>query len=140
MVDLRKVVFRALKDDPELSTFVEGRIFQRSSLEEGVPPSQVPYIVYHFDESFNTGPSKIKARQQYVRVWVHDKTGDYFQIDEILDRVKIILEHIEEGDPAGFLGIRHVGSSSDLWDNLTKHIVRYSRYSATLSQVGEANA
>jgi hypothetical protein len=138
-MDLRKVVFRALKGDSELQSLIADRIFQRSSLEEGVPPAQIPYIVYHFSESFGTGPSILKAQRQTVQVWVHDKTGDYFRIDEILGRVKIILEHIEEGDPAGFLGIRQTGLSPDLWDNLTKHIVRYGRYAATMSEVGEAD-
>jgi hypothetical protein len=140
MLDLRKVVFQALKGDPDLSELVEDRIFQRSSLEEGVPPAQIPYIVYHFGESFGTGPTIIKAQRQTVQVWVHDRAGDYFRIDEILDRVKVVLEHIEEGDPDGFLGIRHLQTSPDLWDDLTKHIVRYGRYAATMSQSGEADA
>jgi hypothetical protein len=138
-MDLRKVVFRALKADPELASLVENRIFQRSSMEEGVPPAQIPYIVYNFGESFTIGPSMLKAQRQTVMVWVHDKTGDYFRIDEILERVKVILEHIKEGDPDGFLGIRFLQTSPDLWDDLTKHIVRYGRYAATMSQVGEAN-
>jgi hypothetical protein len=139
MIDLRKVVFRALKNDSELDTLVQGRIFQRSSLEEGVPPSQVPYIVYNLAESFGTGPSILKAQRQVVQVWVHDSPGDYFQIDGILEQVKNILEHVREGNPVGFLGIRHLQTSPDLWDNLTKHIVRFGRYSATMSEVGEAN-
>jgi len=139
MLDLRKVVFRALKEDPELDTFVHGRIFQRSSMQEEIPPSEVPYIVYHMNESFGVGPSIIKAQRQTVQVWVHDKIGDYFQIDEILDRVKVVFEHLPEGDPAGFLGIRHLQYSPDLWDDLVKHIVRYGRFTATMSQLGEAD-
>lgn len=138
-MDLRKVVYQSLRADPELEALVGDRIFQRSSLEEGVPPAQIPYIVYHFGESFGTGPTIIKARRQTVQVWVHDRTGDYFRIDEILDRVKKILEHVEEGDPDGFLGIRHLQYSPDLWDDLTKHIVRYGRFTATISEVGEAD-
>lgn len=139
MLDIRKVVFRALHDDPELAVLVGGRIFQRSSMEEGIPPRQIPYIVYHMGESFGTGPSVIKAQRQTVQVWVHDRTGDYFRIDEVLDRVKMVLEHVPEGEPEGFLGIRHLQYSPDLWDDLTKHIVRYGRFSATMSQFGEAD-
>ena len=138
-MDLRKVVFRALKNDPELDTLVDGRIFQRSSLQEGIPPTQIPYIVYHMNESFGVGPSIIKAQRQTVQVWVHDETGDYFRIDEILGRVKVVFEHLPEGTPAGFLGIRHLQYSPDLWDDLTKHIVRYGRFAVTMSQVGEAD-
>lgn len=139
MVDLRMVVFRALKGDPELETLVGDRIFQRSSMQEEIPPAEIPYIVYHLNESFGAGPSILKAQRQGVQVWVHDRTGDYFRIDQILARVKKILEHIPEGNPAGFLGIRHLQFSPDLWDDLTKHIVRYGRFSATMSEVGEAN-
>lgn len=140
MLDLRKVVFRALKNDPSLNGLVDGRIYQRSSMEEGVPPGQIPYVVYNLGESFILRPSVIKAQRQTVQVWVHDQTGDYYRIDQILDRVKFILEHIQEGNPPGFLGIRLLQHSPDLWDNLTKHIVRYGRYAVTMSQVGEADA
>jgi len=139
MLDLRKVVFRALKGDSQLASLVQDRIFQRSSLEEGIPPQQIPYIVYHMNESFGVGPTIIKAQRQSVQVWVHDVTGDYFRIDEILDRVKVVLEHLPEGNPAGFLGIRHLQYSPDLWDDLTKHIVRYGRFAATMTQLGEAD-
>jgi len=135
MVDLRKVIFRALKGDPELQSLVGERIFQRGSTLDGIPPTdEVPYIVYNLGQGFVKGPSALKARQQGLQVWVHDEPGDYFRIDEILTRVKEVLEEVDAGAPIGFLEIRQFETSQDLWDNLLKHLVRYSRLGATLTQ------
>jgi hypothetical protein len=132
MVDLRKVVFRALKGDGELNELIQGRIYQRSATVEQ-PPGQVPYVVYFLGQIFNKGPSALRATTQGIQVWVHDEPGDYFTIDQILSRVKDVLEAVPEGNPVGFLGIRHAETSQDLWDDLLKHIVRFGRYDATLT-------
>lgn len=135
MIDLRKIVFRALKADPELAELVGDRIYQRGSTLEGIPPTDtVPYIVYNLGLSFPKGPSALRARTQSLQVWVHDEPGDYFRIDQILTRVKVVLESIDAGQEDGFLEIRFVEASQDLWDNLLKHLVRYSRHGATLTQ------
>ena len=141
MIDLRKVIFGALKGDPELQALVGDRIFQRGSTLDGVPPTeQVPYIVYNLGQAFNKGPSALRALSQGLQVWVHDEPGDYHRIDTILARVKVVLEGVEAGDPVGFLEIRHFETSMDLWDNLLKHLVRYSRLGATLTQEEATNA
>lgn len=140
-MDLRKVIFRALKGDPELHDLVGDRIFQRGSTPDGIPPTEVvPYIVYNLGQGFNKGPSALRARTQSLQVWVHDEPGDYYRIDTILERAKVVLEAVDAGDPVGFLEIRHVETSQDLWDNLLKHLVRYSRLGATLTAQEAKNA
>jgi len=138
MVDLRKVVFRALREDADLADLVGTRIIQRSSTIEQ-PPTQVPYIVYNLGNRYNKGPSRLKASVQGIQVWVHDEPGDYFRIDQILQRVKVVLEELPEGTPDGFLGIRHLETSQDLWDDLLKHIVRNTRLQATLTDIGDTD-
>ena len=135
MVDLRQVVFRALKEDPVIQSFVSDRIFQRGSTLDGIPPTKVtPYIVYNLAQGFPKGPSSLRARMQNLQVWVHDEPGDYYKIDQILARVKLVLEGVNAGEQVGFLEIRHIETSQDLWDNLLKHLIRYSRLGATLTQ------
>lgn len=134
-MDLRKIVFQALMADTELQDMVEGRIYQRGSTIDGIPPTTItPYIVYNMGQGFPKGPSVLKARTQSLQVWVHDEPGDYYKIDQILARVKVVLEAVEAGEEVGFLDIRHVETSQDLWDNLLKHLIRYSRLGATVTQ------
>jgi hypothetical protein len=134
MIDLRQVVFRALRGDETIAEIVEDRIWQRGSTPEGVPPSETPYNVYNFNESFGVAPSALRAQRQMLQVWVHDEPGDYHVIDQILARVKVALEAVAAGNPHGFLEIRHIQNGPDLWDDLVKHIVRYSRLQATLTE------
>lgn len=134
MIDLRKVVFQSLRADPKITELVGDRIWQRGSTVDGIPPEKVPYIVYNFGERFGAGPSALRASRQSVQVWVHDEPGDYYVIDQILAQVKLVLEAVEAGDPDGFLEIRLLETSPDIWDDLVKHIIRFSRLQATLSQ------
>ena len=134
MIDIRKVVFQALRSDPELSTLIGDRIWMRGSTVDGIPQTETPYIVYNFNGRFRTGPSALKATRHTIQVWVHDDPGDYFRIDQILDRVRAALESVEAGNPVGFLEIRFFETGPDIWDDLVKHIVRYSRLQATTSE------
>jgi hypothetical protein len=134
MIDIRKVVFRALRADPEITSLVGDRIWQRGSTPDGIPPGETPYIVYHMGERFGAGPSALRASRQTVQVWVHDEPGDYYVIDQILARVKFVLEAVEAGNPHGFLEIRFLQTGPDLWDDLVKQIVRFSRLQATMSE------
>ena len=133
-MDLRKLVFQALRHDSELETFIGNRIYQRGSLIDGIPPDDntLPYLVYHFSNEGGKGPSAIRATTRTVQVWAHDEVGDYFRIDAILDRVKIVLEAEEHRQH--FMELRFAEKSPDLWDDLLKHLVRYSRFQAVLTE------
>jgi Protein of unknown function (DUF3168) len=132
-MDVRKLVFQALRHDSELATFVGERIYQRGSLVDGIPPTvETPYIVYHFSNEGVEGPTALRATNRTVQVWAHDTIGDYFRIDAILDRVKIVLEAEEHRET--FMEIRFAEKSPDLWDDLLKHLVRYSRFQAVLTE------
>jgi hypothetical protein len=130
--DLRALVYGSLKNDSVLTGFWADRFYQRSSMENEVPPSQRPFGIYYLDrENLVLTPSALKARSLTVQVWVHDEPGDYYQIDQVLDRVREVLEATPAQDK--FLEFRLLFKSSDLYDDLLKTIVRYSRFDAILA-------
>jgi hypothetical protein len=132
-MDVRKLAYQAMRHDSELHEIVGERIYQRGSLPDGIPPTaEVPYLVYNLGVTAGHGPRALRATRPTIQVWAHDKVGDYFRIDAALDRVKIVLEAVEH--QGTFLEIRFAESSPDLWDDLLKHIVRYSRFQAALTE------
>jgi hypothetical protein len=134
LTDLRALVFRAICDDPAIAAAVGERIVQRGSWDEGgiAAPTELPYIVYSMSDESVTGPSAMHATRRYLMVWAHDDLGDYFRIDQILDQVKEVLTSVEHQD--SFMDIRFLGKSPDLYDDIQKHLVRYSRFYATLTE------
>jgi len=136
--DLRAIVFQALREDPQLAARVGDRIIQRASwdVEDGTVeprPSEVPYLVYAMSDESTIGPSAMNATRRYLMVWAHDLPGDYgINIDPILDRVKEVLVAVEQ--QGKFMEIRFLGKSPDLYDDMLKHITRYSRFHATLTE------
>ena len=132
-LDLRARVYGLLRHDSVLQTYWADRIYQRSAMEYEVPPSQRPFGVYHLDQEGPVSvPSALRARVCSVQVWVHDEPGDYHRIDQALDRVRHVLEG---ADPTGpFLEMRMTIRSPDMFDDLLKTIMRYSRFDAVFSR------
>jgi hypothetical protein len=131
--DLRARVYGLLRHDPVLQTYWGDRIYQRSAMEFEVPPSQRPFGVYHLDmEAPVFTPSALRARTRSVQVWVHDEPGDYHVIDQTLDRVRQVLEGAVHSGP--FLEMRLTLRSPDLFDDLLKTIMRYSRFDAVFTR------
>jgi hypothetical protein len=132
--DLRAVVFQALRGDSELQTLVAERIVQRGSWENDgdAIPDKLPYLVYALSDEASHGPSAMKATRRYLMVWAHDEQGDYYRIDQILERAKAVLHGVDHF--GAFMEIRFLGKSPDLYDDMLKHLVRYSRFYATLTE------
>lgn len=133
--DLRKIIFQALRGDTELASFVDDRIVQRASWDqEGIaPPDELPYLVYAMSDEASTGPSVINATRRYIMLWAHDVIDeDYWRIDQILDRAKEVLRSIPH--QGHFMEVRFLGKSPDLYDDMLKHLVRYGRFYATLTE------
>lgn len=133
-VDLRGIIFRALMDDPEIAAEVGDRIVQRGSWDQdGIPaPTVLPYIVYDLSNEGSYGPSAMRATRRFFTVRVHDQLGDYFRIDQILQRVKVVLQDVDQQHE--LMQIRFIEKSQDLFDDLLDHLVRYSRFHATLTE------
>jgi hypothetical protein len=131
-VDLRRKITQALLADPFLQTMVGDRVFQRMGVDElEVPPSVKPFIVYHFGSEIAGYPSALHGSERTFQVWVHDDPGDYWKIDQILDQAKIVLEAIEPEN--GLCEFRYFDKGPDLYDNVLKTIMRFSRFTATLT-------
>ena len=138
--DLRAIVFQALRADPEIGAAVSDRIIQRASPPSGVddqePPLaqlETPYLVYALSDDAPTGPSAMNASRRYIMVWVHDQPGDYGTfVDPLIHRTKPVMLAVPQ--QGKLMEIRWLGNSPDLYDDLLKHIVRYSRFYATLTE------
>lgn len=134
--DLRAIVFGALRADPFIASVVGDRIVQRGSWDaedNTVEPIEVPYLVYAMSDEAQTGPSAMRATRRYLMVWAHDEPGDYgLNVDPLLDRVKEVLVDVPQ--QGKFMDIRFLLKSPDLWDDMLKHIVRYDRFYATLTE------
>ena len=132
--DLRAIIFQALRADPEIAAIVGDRIYQRGSWgDDGTPPTQdVPYLVYQMSDEAQSGPSILNATRRYFAVWAHDEIGDYYRIDALLDQIKIALT--TEPQQGKYMETRFLLKSPDLYDDMLKHIVRYGRFYATLTE------
>lgn len=127
-MDLRKLVVDRLGGDPQITAEVGDRIIQRSGMQLEVPEVK-PFIVYHFGVGRATGPSALHARMDVAHIWVHDEHGDYYRIDKVLDRVKIVLESTPAQE--NFFEARWLEKSPDLEDPEMKTITRYCRVMLT---------
>lgn len=137
MLDLRKKVFKLMAEDDELLAVVapaELVVVQRSGFVDTAPTHVRPFIVYNFGISHPSGPSVLRAHNQYVQVWVHDRTGDYYRIDKMLDRIKVVLEAAEP--EAEFYEFRMLDRSPDLSDTGLDTNVRYAVFQAAMSPGG----
>lgn len=133
--DLRAIIFEAIRADAQIAEMVGDRIVQRGSWDpedSTVTPLETPYLVYSMSDEAPTGPSAMNATRRYLMVWAHDLPGDYYRIDVILDRVKEVLHAVPHGGQ--FYEVRFLLKSPDLFDDLLKHIVRYSRFYAVLAE------
>lgn len=130
--ELRALVYDLLRTDLDLQDIVGKEIYQRSGMSQNEAPTKArPFMVYELGSDSPTGPTAIRARAATVTVWMHDRMGDYTQIDEGLSLVKRTFEAAEH--QGQFLELRYLGRSPDLEDLDLKTICRYVRFNATLT-------
>jgi hypothetical protein len=128
---MRKWLYDLLNEDQELRDIHEGRVFQGQSLKE---TPKKPFLVYRLgnDTSENlsegTGP-----RRQFFQVYIHDQFSDYSRIDELVARVKYLLENSMSPED-NILQVRYLETSRDLDDQVHDTIFRYVRFQAVLSR------
>lgn len=125
-MDVRSWFYSLVTGDAELTALVGTRVYPVNSLET---TPQVPFLVYRL--SVET-PRIALARNAPLQVWVHDDAGDYARIDNILNRVKEVLTSQSHTD--NFLEARWLDNSEDLYDDGTKTITRYARFTIVRSQ------
>lgn len=137
MIDLRKKIYQLLTTDPDLEALAapsELVVAQRSGLEETEPPKTRPFIIYNFGTTVPSGPSAVRAHNQYVQIWVHDTVGDYHRIDEMLGRIKVLMENAPAEEE--FYEFRLLDLSPDLNDTGIDTNTRFAVFQAALSPGG----
>lgn len=86
----REWSFNAVSAAPEVINTAGGRVIPRGSLRQS--PDQSPFVIIHFMTN-NRGPFP-GSRIRRLAVWVHDRGGSYFRIDEILRSIRDHLETV----------------------------------------------
>lgn len=128
--DLRRRIYEALSGDSVLTEMVGDRVMARTGLEETGHELEKPFLVYFFGFTSKIGPTTVGAGGQWVHVWAHQARGDFFQVDQILDRCREVLEALPHEGP--FYELRHLERSQDLEDPAMETNCRFDRYQATL--------
>ena len=90
--DLRRRVYESLQGDPHLTEMVGDRVLARTGLEEKGHDLEKPFVVYFFGFEGKLGPTVLGAGGQWIHVWAHQARGDFFLVDQILDRCRAVLE------------------------------------------------
>lgn len=132
-------IFTALSTDTELETLGVKNVFTDYSAEE-IPREGITIILRWGDENYNRS---VRTGPRDLAVWVHSPMEfgtDYTAINNVLDRVKEILESDLIVQDPGADGIAvteaaKVGSSSNLRDPGFNTIMRNNRYRVLLRRV-----
>jgi hypothetical protein len=136
--DLRKIFIDALVADSVEMTALglpPGEVIQRSGFENEVPTKARPFAAYYLGAEVPAGSAtKLRATRISLLVWVHDKPGDYFAMNEIMDRIRYVLENQDPADD--FMELRWMERSQDLSDTDMGTICRWDRYEAQFTPRG----
>lgn len=134
---LPTIVYETLAADDDLQDLgvTEDRIFERQSLDER-PYDDGYTVVINWQEStmYSQTYSNLARAPRVMTLWVHtpkDKTRDYRTIDQILNRIDILLLGIEQRtgtDGMRVTCIAKQGRSGNLIDDGWKTITRNATY------------
>ena len=125
-MNVRSWFFGLVDADATLDGLVGDRIYPSNTVFT-VPPT--PYMVYKVS---SLTPRIATALNTQLQVWAHDEPGDYTTIDDILARVKEVLE--SQGNSGDFLSAEWLDGSEDGFDDATGTIMRYDRYTIVQSR------
>ena len=134
--DLRALVAKRLISYPKLVALIpEQAMYQRSGMLKEAPPTERPFLIYHFGTELTERGVESQDRRptrRTVQVWVHDTIGDYYRIDQALDEVRDAL--VAAPSESSFLELRFIERSPDFLDPELHTITRWSRFTATLTE------
>jgi hypothetical protein len=134
---MRALIFQTLSTDPALNALgINANTIHTNHNAD--TPNDTPFIVIRYlatpQAEFKDSPVISKP----IQFWVHDTPGDYFRINQILKRLRVILSTLEtQGDPDGgyITDVLWQGNSDDFYDDEAKTINRYAQYQLTGSAV-----
>lgn len=133
---LRSHVFAALSNDSVLTglQITSASLFTTHDVDT---PQARPFVVLRWQ---NTVPGLGDDDTRWVntrrlQVWAHDDPGDYDRIDQILQRVRVVLKQlvgVNTGESGSWIAETNwEGDSDDLSDEAVGTITRNSSYSFT---------
>jgi hypothetical protein len=122
----RSWLYGLLKNDSVLHSFHGGQVFQSSGMTTA--NLKKPYLVYHIgNDTSEQLAEDHPAHRIFFQVYIHDEPGDYQKIDDIGDRVKVLL--LGQGSPSNqIINTRFLECSQDLSDETLRTIFRYLRF------------
>jgi hypothetical protein len=91
-------------------------------------PTAWPFIMHRWEE---TAVAFGLVGTETVTIWVHDKPGDYSQINAIIAWMKTALTsmvHVDGGDGYIVTCVDWTGESGDLWDDGWETITRNASF------------
>jgi hypothetical protein len=137
-VDVRALFVQTLTGVEALNALFRGNddwLYQRNSFPEEAPPHERPFAVYSFGVEDRAALRSMPQHRVPIELWVHDVRGDYFRIDQILDRAVEVLEAVPHGD--GFVEFHYNTRSRDFEDLDLKTILRFGTFEAIYSRSEE---
>jgi hypothetical protein len=128
MADLRALAVQTLRANPNWYTLMQDRVVQQSSqITEDVRPFCVVKLGIDAEiDRWRQGP-----REKLVELWIHDRPGDYAQIDQLGELAKAAFAAIPNQE--NFLESRFISGSQDLEDPELGTIFRVFRFQWTTS-------
>lgn len=105
------------------------RIFQAGSVDT---KPQTPFIVYRFAGNFPGVTRRSRGRAASVEIWVHDKPGDYGQIEGILKQIEATFDsvvHASAAEGESIAAADFESRSPDLNDDGFDTICKMTNYS-----------
>lgn len=108
----RSLVYAALTADAQLVAAIPAERWLQQGAVDRAPIR--PFAIIAMQE---VGTTAVRSAQPRCMVWVHDDRGSFLRIDEILARVKVVLEGLEAEDSTDrIVDVRWDGDSPDLVD------------------------
>lgn len=125
---MRQWLHETLTADATLMALLQGGVHAARGFDS--VPATKPFLVHRgsTDTPDIMDGNVAVASTRYWWVWVHDDPGDYTRIDDVLDRVRIVLQGARGGSQSGIVVARWIDSSDDLFDDQMGTVCRYDRY------------
>lgn len=112
---------------PALQTIIGTRVYEPTSLD--VAPETKPFLLFrgiaHLSD-FRGDDSSITKSETYL-IFVHDKPGDYMQIDTVLGLLRQLLDGAVD-QANNIIRVTWLEDSEDFRDEDMGTIMKYSRF------------
>lgn len=95
-----------------------------------------PYLAYGLGNNTNEDLAEDDdhiANRQFLQIWAFDAGADYNLIDDVLDRVKVLL-HNAQSPPDLVTRVGWLERSQDFYQQTLEAVFRYDRYQAIISK------